>query len=119
HHNHTHIHACSVTTQDQVQAAHADPAIRTTDSYGWDTDLFVNPVPVNQSFAPGVFNPFAIREIRQAMNYLIDRNYINEEIFGGYGHPHATIWTDVSPVVTRDTFLFRELIRENVPNTKN
>src|SRR5256712_442473 len=110
------IYAGSLITQAQVQAAHADPAIRTTDSYGWDTDLFVNPVPVNQSLAPGVFNPFAIREIRQAMNYLIDRNYINEEIFGGYGHPHATIWTNVSPEVTRDPFFFRDLNRENEPN---
>lgn len=41
------------------------------------------------SFNPAVFtdteklNPFSNRKIREAMNWLIDRNYINQEIFAG------------------------------------
>ena len=40
-------------------------------------------------FNPAVFedesrlNPFSNRKIREAMNWLIDRNYINQEIYGG------------------------------------
>ena len=41
------------------------------------------------SFNPAVFsdttqlNPFSNRKIREAMNWMIDRNYVNQEIFAG------------------------------------
>ncbi|MGI6258443.1 MAG: ABC transporter substrate-binding protein [Anaerolineaceae bacterium] len=33
------------------------------------------------------FNPFTNRKIREAFNYLIDRNYINQEFYGGGALP--------------------------------
>ncbi|MDQ2691633.1 MAG: ABC transporter substrate-binding protein, partial [Chloroflexota bacterium] len=45
------------------------------------------------SFNPAVFtdttqlNPFSNRKIREAMNWLIDRNYINQEIYAGGSLP--------------------------------
>lgn len=45
------------------------------------------------SFNPAVFtdteqlNPFSNRKIREATNYLIDRNYLNQEIFAGGSLP--------------------------------
>jgi peptide/nickel transport system substrate-binding protein len=45
------------------------------------------------SFNPAVFtdttrlNPFSNRKIREAVNWLIDRNYINQEIFAGGSLP--------------------------------
>ncbi|AAL80314.1 peptide ABC transporter substrate-binding protein [Pyrococcus furiosus DSM 3638] len=39
------------------------------------------------------FNPFAIREIRFAMEYLINRNYIIQNILQGSGGPMYTPWT--------------------------
>ncbi|MFA4641111.1 ABC transporter substrate-binding protein [Pyrococcus kukulkanii] len=39
------------------------------------------------------FNPFAIREIRFAMEYLINRNYIVQNILQGSGGPMYTPWT--------------------------
>jgi peptide/nickel transport system substrate-binding protein len=45
------------------------------------------------SFNPAVFtdtsvlNPFSNRKIREAMNWLIDRNYLNQEIFAGGSLP--------------------------------
>ena len=35
----------------------------------------------------GKFNPFSIKEIRFALNYLIDRNLIVNELLGGFGSP--------------------------------
>jgi len=39
------------------------------------------------------FNPFAIREIRFALEYLINRNYIVQNILQGSGGPMFTPWT--------------------------
>ena len=35
----------------------------------------------------GKFNPFSIKEVRFALNYLIDRNLIVNELLGGFGSP--------------------------------
>jgi peptide/nickel transport system substrate-binding protein len=32
-------------------------------------------------------NPFGVREIREAMNWLLDRDYIVQEIMGGLAIP--------------------------------
>lgn len=34
-------------------------------------------------FTSGEFNPFSNRKVREAFNYLIDRNYINQEYYAG------------------------------------
>ncbi len=34
-----------------------------------------------------VLNPFSDKKIREAMNWLIDRNYVNQEIYGGGSLP--------------------------------
>jgi peptide/nickel transport system substrate-binding protein len=45
-------------------------------------ELLLNPIP---TFADGRVNPFGNQNIRQAMNMLVDRDYIIQEIFGGLG----------------------------------
>ena len=47
-----------------------------------------------------VFNPFAIREIRFAINFLIDRKYIVDEILGGAGFPLYCMATVGQPGTT-------------------
>lgn len=44
--------------------------------------LLLNPAP-----DPRGLNPFSILEVRQAMNYLVDRNFIAQEIYGGFAEP--------------------------------
>ena len=50
-------------------------------------------------FNPAVFsdttrlNPFSDRKIREAVNWLVDRNYINQEIYGGGSLPKYTALT--------------------------
>lgn len=45
--------------------------------------LLMNPAPARA----GELNPFSISEVRQAMNFLIDRKYIADEVYGGYAEP--------------------------------
>ncbi|MBE3065034.1 MAG: hypothetical protein IMZ69_08460, partial [Spirochaetes bacterium] len=43
------------------------------------------------------FNPFAIREVRFAMSFLIRRRYLVDEILGGDGEPMFTMGTPGHP----------------------
>ena len=45
--------------------------------------LILNPAPARE----GELNPFAIREIRQAVQYLVDRDFIAGDIYGGRAVP--------------------------------
>lgn len=46
--------------------------------------LLLNPAPSNNSNS---LNPFSLREVRYAMNYLIDRAFVVDEILKGLGTP--------------------------------
>src|ERR671920_1541631 len=46
--------------------------------------LFVNPAPAADS---NILNPFQFKEVRYALNYLIDRDFVINEILKGYGSP--------------------------------
>src|SRR5207249_11844170 len=65
------VYAYPLMTAGDILSAHQNPNLRTIDGFGTEDNLFVNPVPVNQSLASGVVNPFAVPEIRQALNYLL------------------------------------------------
>jgi peptide/nickel transport system substrate-binding protein len=54
-------------------------------SYGLYYEITFN--PVGPEFLNGKFNPFYNPKIREAMNWLIDRQYIVDEIMGGLGIP--------------------------------
>ncbi|MCS7236417.1 MAG: ABC transporter substrate-binding protein [Armatimonadota bacterium] len=61
-------------------------ALRSVVSLGQVNELTFNPVgPV----FPGTdrLNPFAVPRIREAMNWLVDRRHISQEIMGGLGVP--------------------------------
>ncbi|RFA94531.1 ABC transporter substrate-binding protein [Pyrobaculum aerophilum] len=59
-------------------------------------NLQVNPVTTNATF-----NPFTIREVREALNWLVDRNYIAEELMRGLGIPQYTPFRVGSPEYVR------------------
>jgi peptide/nickel transport system substrate-binding protein len=55
-------------------------------SYGSFRDIRYN--PVGPLFGPDdELNPFSVIEIREAMNWLYDRDYVVEEYLGGLGEP--------------------------------
>jgi peptide/nickel transport system substrate-binding protein len=54
-------------------------------SYGASGEISVN--PAGPRFESGELNPFHVPEIREALNWLIDRRHIVEEIYGGLAAP--------------------------------
>jgi peptide/nickel transport system substrate-binding protein len=62
-----------------------DPNIAYKYAYGLYFELTFN--PVGPEFKDGSFNPFSNPRIREAMNWLIDRNYIVNEIMLGFARP--------------------------------
>lgn len=65
-------------------------------------DFFINPVPNKAPYTVNVdgkdhFNPFAIREIRFALNFLVNRKYVVDEILGGAGMPMYTVTVPGQP----------------------
>jgi len=57
-----------------------DPNLLVYEAPGGMMSLLLNPAPVE-----GQFNPFTIREVRYAVNYLVNRDFIVNEILSGYG----------------------------------
>ncbi len=94
-------------TITDIRSAKADPNLNTVDVTGSLKDMFLNPVQVNKTACQcDKINPFADREVREAMNYLIDRKFISDQIFGGAVIPHTTLWWSQHPEFGRDPVYF-------------
>ena len=81
---------------ENVEFAEKSPNIIIYKSVCGIFDLFVNPLPTESGF-----NPFSIPEVREALNYLIDREYIAKEILRGWGIPIWTHWWTTHPEYAR------------------
>ncbi len=64
--------------------ANNDPRLNVYDRTAGSQGLFVNPAPSKDG---STLNPFQFREARYALNYLIDRDFVVNEILKGYGSP--------------------------------
>jgi peptide/nickel transport system substrate-binding protein len=60
-----------------------DAGLNYTSQNGLYYDMMFNPA----EFTSGEFNPFVNRKIREATNWLVDRDYINQEVYAGGGLP--------------------------------
>ncbi|HSB02060.1 MAG TPA: ABC transporter substrate-binding protein, partial [Anaerolineales bacterium] len=61
-----------------------DAGLSSTQSLGGFYGISLNPAVFTDK---KVLNPFSNRKIREALNWLIDRNYINQEVFAGGSLP--------------------------------
>ncbi len=89
------IHVTSISDPELLARVEADPNIRYEMSFGSYNELSFNPIgPVFAEDAPGPLagklNPFSVPRVREAMNWLLDRDYIGGEIMGGLGVPKYT-----------------------------
>ncbi|HEX2282888.1 MAG TPA: ABC transporter substrate-binding protein, partial [Thermomicrobiales bacterium] len=66
--------------------------------------LILNPAPARE----GELNPFAIPEIRQAVQYLVDRDFIAGDIYGGRAVPMIS---HVSPLDYDELTIFETVRR--------
>jgi len=77
-------------------------------SYGLYFELTFN--PVGPEFPKtGKLNPFAVPRIREAINYLVDRKYICDEIMAGMAVPRYTCLTPAFPDYARYADTIRDL----------
>jgi peptide/nickel transport system substrate-binding protein len=60
-----------------------DPRFALYDAPASTVSLLLNPAPAPK----GELNPFSIREVRQAMQYLADRQFISRDIYRGHASP--------------------------------
>ena len=80
-----HIYAYGLSDPDLKKKIETSQDITYTLSYGNTWELTINPSgPVLQN---GKLNPFAVAPIREALNWLIDRNYIAQELCFGLARP--------------------------------
>jgi len=86
-------------TLEGKRYAEESPDIELISAYSGCFDFFLNPVDTLPE--TGEFNVFSIREVREALNMYIDREFIAREIMGGYGIPHYTVFPPVRPDYTR------------------
>lgn len=76
--------------------------------------LFLNPVPNKAPYQWDVdgetfFNPLAINDIRYAINFLVDRQYIVNEVLNGAGMPKFTQATTGQPNAYKINILAKKL----------
>ena len=74
----------SFNLASDVYPAIKDAGLSSTQSLGGYYGISLNPAVFTDT---KVLNPFSNRKIREALNWLIDRNYINQEIFAGGSLP--------------------------------
>jgi peptide/nickel transport system substrate-binding protein len=76
-------------------------------SYGTAVELTFN--PAGPAFGEGALNPFHVPEVREAMNWLIDREHIAQEIYGGLARPRYLPINTVFPDYARLVKTARQL----------
>lgn len=80
------LYALGMSKGDLFKTIKSSPNLAYDISYGSYNEITFN--PIGPEFpATGKLNPFSVPKIREAMNMLIDRQYICDEILGGLGVP--------------------------------
>jgi len=85
------IFAYNIAEPEPAQAAFAladAGVLKYYTAYGNFNEMTFNPVAEMED---GSLNPFSNPKIREAMNWLIDRDYICQEISGGMARPRFTV----------------------------
>lgn len=80
------IYAFTVANADLLARVEASSDLSLQRSYGSYNELTYNPAGPEFE-ATGTLNPFAVPAIREATNWLIDRDYIAQEVTGGMAIP--------------------------------
>ena len=66
-------------SSDRIDSVESRQGLQVFESTGGSYSILVNPAESEE------FNPFSIKEVRFALNYLVDRKLIVNELMGGYG----------------------------------
>ncbi len=75
-----------------VEEAKKNPNLKIYEKEGLSYGFLLNPSNNNQTF-----NPFSIKEIRFALNFLIDRNFMVNDVLKGFGYSIVEPYGQFSP----------------------
>ncbi len=103
-----HVYGLGLTDPELYRRIQASHFIRYEISYGSNSELTFNPVGPTFS-KTGDLNPFHVPAIREAINWLIDRDYVAEEIYGGLAVPRFLPLTTAFPDYARLADVARRL----------
>ena len=81
----------SRVSSDRIEDVKSREGLQIFQSTGGSYSLLVNPAKSDK------FNPFSIKEVRFALNYLVDRELIVNEILGGYGTQMISAYSPFDP----------------------
>lgn len=99
------LHAEAVSNVAVFEDVRNHPALDYYTSFGSYAEFTFN----TAEFEDGRLNPFASRKVREAMNWLIDRDHIAQEIYGGLAIPKLTVLNPAFADYTRVVEKAREL----------
>ncbi|MCZ6581944.1 MAG: ABC transporter substrate-binding protein [Thaumarchaeota archaeon] len=77
---------------ERIESPESREGLKVYQSTGGSYSLLVNPAESSEKF-----NPFSITEVRFALNYLVDRKLIVNELMGGYGMPMISNYGPFDP----------------------
>jgi peptide/nickel transport system substrate-binding protein len=90
------VYGLGITDPELYRRIQASRVLQYEISYGSSSELTFN--PVGPTFPKsGDLNPFHFPAIREAINWLVDRDYIAEEIYGGLAVPRFLPLTTAFP----------------------
>ena len=78
-------------SSDLINNAKSREGLKVYESTGGSNSILLNPAETED------FNPFSISEVRYAINYLLDRKLIVNELMGGYGVPMVSNYGPFDP----------------------
>jgi peptide/nickel transport system substrate-binding protein len=101
------VFAFSADDANVFETVKADPNLTYAQSFGSYNEMTLN--PVGPTFTDGRLNPFSDPMIRESLNWLIDREYVIQEILSGLGYAKFLPITSAFPDYARYIDTVREL----------
>jgi peptide/nickel transport system substrate-binding protein len=105
------IYAYTIADPELFQTVQGMDNLTYTNAYGSYRELTFNPATVE-----GDLNPFSSQKIREAMHWLVDRNYIVQEIYGGLARARYTCLNTVFPDYAKLAAVVREMEVKYAPD---
>ena len=100
------LYASNLADPNVLNMVKADRNLGYIQSVGARLEITCNPVA---ALADGRINPFGVARFREALNWLLDRNYVVQEILGGLGVPSYLPLTTFFPDYGRYAEVARSL----------
>ncbi|HSG44382.1 MAG TPA: ABC transporter substrate-binding protein [Anaerolineales bacterium] len=99
------IYAYTVAEAPVFETVKASEGLSYSSASGSDNAIMFNPA----EFASGELNPFSDQQMREAMHYVLDRDYIVQEIYKGLAIPKYSVLSPVFPDYARYADIMRTL----------